>query len=142
LQLPVDISQATGSNAACASDPNFQPIDTQVPYPNLPPNFYANANILGSNYNALHTQVRQRFSHGFTYLVSYTWSRTFDELSGVNNVQGNNGFVQNPFDIKGDYGPSSFDQPNRLTASGFWELPVGKGKRWSAGWGNWRWEIG
>jgi hypothetical protein len=132
-----DISQATGSNAYCVSDPNFQPIDTRVPYPNLPPNFYANANILGSNYNALQMQLRQRFTHGFTYLVSYTWSRTFDELSGVNNVQGNNGFVQNPFDIKDDYGPSSFDQPQRLTASGSWELPIGKGKHWSLGPGNW-----
>jgi hypothetical protein len=132
-----DVSQATGTNASCLSDPNFQPVDTRVPYPNLPPNFYANANILGSNYNALQMQLRQRFSRGFTYLVSYTWSRTFDELSGVNNVQGNNGFVQNPYDIKADYGPSSFDQPNRLTASGSWDLPIGKGKHWSFGWANW-----
>jgi hypothetical protein len=132
-----DKSQATGSNASCLTDPNFQPIDTRVPYPNLPPNFYANANILGSNYNALQTQLRQRLSHGFSYLLSYTWSRTFDELSGVNNVQGNGGFVQNPYDIRGDYGPSSFDQPNRLTASGTWDLPVGKGRQWSLGWANW-----
>jgi hypothetical protein len=132
-----DKSQATGSNAYCLSDPAFQPIDTRVPYPNLPPNFYANANILGSNYNALQTQLRQRLSHGVTYLVSYTWSRTFDEMSAIGNVIGNGGFVQNPYDIKGDYGPSSFDQPNRLTASASWDLPVGKGKQWSLGWANW-----
>ena len=128
-----DISQATGKNASCATDPNFQPIDTRVPYSNLPPNFYANANILGSNYNALQTQLRQRYAHGLTYLVSYTWSRSFDELSGVGNVQGNNGFVQDPFHPQADYGPASFDQPNRLTASGSYEVPIGKGKRWSAG---------
>jgi len=132
-----DVSQATGSNASCLTDPNFQPIDTRVLYPNLPSIMYANANILGSNYNALQTQVRQRFVHGFTYLVSYTWSRTFDEMSGIGNVSGNNGFTQNPHAVKADYGPSSFDQPNRLTASGSWELPVGKGKHWALGWGNW-----
>lgn len=132
-----DVSQATGNNANCLSDPNFQPIDTRVPYANLPSIMYANANILGSNYNALQTQIRQRFAHGFTYLVSYTWSRTFDEMSGIGNVSGNNGFTQNPHDVKADYGPSSFDQPNRLTASGSWELPVGKGKHWSLGWANW-----
>jgi hypothetical protein len=132
-----DISQATGTNASCATDPNFQPIDKRVPFRNLPPNFYANANILGSNYNALQTQLRQRFARGFTYLVSYTWSRSFDELSGVNNVIGNNGFVQNPYDIGADYGPAAFDQPQRLTASGVWELPVGKGKRVNLGPGNW-----
>src|SRR5580700_7259401 len=81
-----DISQATGSNASCLGDPHFQPIDTRVPYGNLPSIMYANANILGSNYNALQVQVRQRLTHGLTYLVSYTWSRTFDELSGIGNV--------------------------------------------------------
>ncbi len=139
-----DISQATGNNASCATDPNFQPIDTRTPYKNLPSNFYANANILGSNYNALQTQLRQRFTNGITFLVSYTWSRSFDELSGIGNVQGNNGFVQNNFDIRQDYGPASFDQPNRLTGSGSWELPFGAGKRWSFGragnvlLGNWK----
>jgi len=132
-----DISQATGSYAACATDPNFQPIDTRVPYKNLPPNFYANANILGSNYNALQVQLRQRFIRGFTYLVSYSWSRSFDEMSGIGNVSGNNGFVQNPFNPHADYGPANFDQPQRLTASGVWELPVGKGKRFSLGPGDW-----
>jgi hypothetical protein len=132
-----DISQATGSNASCATDPNFQPIDTRVRYPNVNADFYANANIIGSNYNSLQMQLRQRFARGFTYLVSYTWSRSFDELSGVNNVSGNNGFVQNPLNIGEDYGPSSFDQPQRLTASGVWELPVGRGKRYSLGAGNW-----
>lgn len=132
-----DISQATGSNASCATDPNFQPIDTRVPYKNLQPNFYANANILGSNYHALQTQLRQRFTHGLTYLVSYTWSRSFDEQSGIGNIAGNNGFVQDPFHLRRSYGPASFDQPNRLTASGSWEVPIGKGKRLSLGPGNW-----
>jgi hypothetical protein len=130
-----DISQATGSNAACATDPNFQPIDTRVPYPNLPSMMYANANVLNSNYNSLQVQLRQRFNHGLTYNIAYTWSRSLDELSGL-NVSGNNGFVQDPHNLQADYGPSSFNQPNRLTANGSWELPVGKGKRWSLGWAN------
>lgn len=132
-----DASQATGSNAACATDPNFQPIDTRVPLRNLPSVVYANANVLNSNYNSLQVQLRQRFQHGLTYNVAYTWSRAFDETSGINNVVGNNGFIQDPHNIQADYGPANFDQPNRLTASGTWELPVGKGKRWSLGPGNW-----
>ncbi len=136
-QAPGHTSGAGGTGVPCATDPNFQPIDTRVPYPNVPPNFYANANILGSNYNALQTQLRQRFAHGFTYLVSYTWSRSFDELSGIGNVIGNNGFAQNPDQIGADYGPANFDQPQRLTASGVWELPVGKGKHYSLGPGDW-----
>jgi hypothetical protein len=131
-----DISQATGSNAACATDPNFQPIDTRVPYPNVPSMMYANANVLNSNYNSLQVQLRQRFDHGVAYQVAYTWARAFDETSGINNVSGNNGFIQDPHNIQADYGPANFDQPGRLTANGSWELPVGKGKRWSLGWAN------
>lgn len=136
-QAPGQGTLGPGLGVPCASDPNFQPIDTRVPYPNLPPVMYANANILGSNYNALQVQLRQRYAHGFTYLVSYTWSRTFDELSGIGLVAGNGGFTQDAHNIKADYGPSSFDQPNRLTASGSWDLPVGRGKRYSLGPGNW-----
>jgi len=130
-----DASQAAGTS--CATDPNFQPIDTRVPFTNLPSVMYANANILGSNYSALQVQLRQRFTHGLTYLVSFTWSRSFDEMSGIGNISGNSGFVQDPHNPEGDYGPASFDQPKRLTASGSWELPVGKGKRWSLGAANW-----
>jgi len=131
-----DASQATGSNAACATDPNFQPIDSRVPYPGLPSMMYANANILSSNYNSLQIQLRQRYAHGLTYNIAYTWSKSLDDLSGY-NVSGNSGFVQDPHNPAADYGPSSFNQPNRLTANGSWELPVGKGKRWSLGPGNW-----
>jgi hypothetical protein len=132
-----DISQATGSNASCATDPNFQPIDTRVPYPNLPSNVYANANVSSSTYNALQTQLRQRFAHGLTYQVFYTYSKALDDSSGVNNISGLQAIVQNPEAISAEYGPASFDQRHRLTANGSWELPVGKNKPWSLGWANW-----
>jgi len=131
-----DASQATGASASCATDPNFQPIDQRVPYPGVPSMMYANANILSSNYNSLQVQLRQRFSRGLTYNIAYTWSKSLDDLSGL-NVSGASAFVQDPHNPQADYGPSSFDQPQRLTANGSWELPVGKGKRWSLGWANW-----
>jgi Carboxypeptidase regulatory-like domain len=132
----LDASQATGSNASCATDLSFQPVDTRLPYPGVISQMYANANILTSSYNSLQVQLRQRFNHGVTYNVAYTWSKSLDEFSGQ-NVSGVTYSVQNPYDIKGDWGPSSFNQPNRLTANGSWELPVGKGKRWSLGPANW-----
>jgi hypothetical protein len=131
-----DASQATGSNASCATDPNFQPIDTRVPFPGLPSMMYANANILSSNYNSLQVQLRQRFSHGLTYHIAYTWSKSLDDFSG-NNISGTGSFIQDAHNIAGDYGPSSFNQPQRLTVNGSWELPVGKNKRWSLGPANW-----
>ncbi len=139
-----DASQATGSQAGCATDPNFQPIDTRVRYPNLPSNVYANANVSSSNYNALQVQFRQRATHGLTYQVFYTYSKAFDDSSGVINIGGLQAIVQNPYDISADYGPASFDQTHRLTASGVWDLPFGKGQHWSLGWANWAlggWQV-
>jgi hypothetical protein len=130
----LDISQVT---SGCLHDPNLYVIDQHVPYPNVPSEMYANANVLSSNYNSLQVQLRQRFNHGLTYNIAYTWSKSLDQISGINNVNGNNSFIQDPQNIKADYGPSSFDQPHRLTANGVYELPVGKGKRWSLGPANW-----
>jgi hypothetical protein len=132
----LDISQVP-AGSPCLTDPNFYVIDQHVPYPNVPSEMYANANVLTSSYNSLQVQLRQRFNHGLTYNIAYTWAKSLDEISAINLVNGNNNFIQNPQDIKADYGPSSFNQPNRLTANGSWELPVGKGKRWSLGPANW-----
>jgi hypothetical protein len=144
-QVPYfDRSQAT---AACLADPNFSAVDQRVPFPGLPSVVYANANVLSATYNALQAQLRQRFSHGLTYQVFYTYSKALDESSGVNNIGGGNllGLIQDPHNVRADKGPASFDQTHRLVGSGFWELPVGKGKRWSAGPANWvvgGWHIG
>jgi len=125
------------AGSPCLTDPNLYVIDQHVPYPGLPAIMYANANILNASYNSLQVQLRQRYYHGLTYNIAYTWSKSLDEISAINNVNGNNNFIQDPQDIRADYGPSSFDQPNRLTVNGSWELPVGKGKRWSLGPANW-----
>jgi hypothetical protein len=132
----LDISQVP-AGSPCLTDPNFYVIDQHVPYPNVPSEMYANANVLTASYNSLQVQLRQRFHHGLIYNLAYTWSKSLDEISAINLVNGNNNFIQNPQNIRADYGPSSFNQPNRLTASGSWELPVGKGKRWSLGPANW-----
>jgi hypothetical protein len=125
------------AGSPCLTDPNLYVIDQHVPYPNVPSQMYANANVLTSSYNSLQVQLRQRYYRGLTYNIAYTWSKSLDEISGINLVNGNNNFIQNPQDVKADWGPSSFDQPHRLTANGSWELPVGKGKRWSLGPANW-----
>lgn len=143
--LLFDASQATGANASCATNPNFSPIDQRVPFSGLPSVVYANQNALSANYNALQVQLRQRFSHGLTYQVFYTYSKALDDTSGINNIGGLNGFIQDPHNVNADKGPASFDQTHRLVGSGFWELPLGKGKHWSAGPANWivgDWHIG
>ena len=123
----LDASQATGSNANCASDPNFQPIDTRQIWSNLPPTLYANANLLNSNYNALQLQLIQRPVHGLQYHVNYTYSKNMDESSGINNISGENNLIQDPHNVRTEYGPSAADQTHRIVATYSYELPAGKG---------------
>ncbi|MGB9403180.1 MAG: carboxypeptidase regulatory-like domain-containing protein, partial [Candidatus Acidiferrales bacterium] len=85
-----------------------------------------------STYNALQVSLNGRSEFGLTYLVSYTWSKSLDlGCSGWYGVEGCS--IQNPYDIQADKGPSATDVPQIFSAAWVYELPFGKGKRWSAG---------
>jgi hypothetical protein len=122
-----DASLATGNLAYCTSDVNFQPIDTRVPYKNLPNTTYANANWLDSSYNALQVQLIQRPLKGLQYHLNYTWSKSMDVSSGINNINGEPGIVQDPFNPKKQYGLSASDQTHRLVGTYAYQLPAGPG---------------
>src|ERR1700722_15291801 len=42
------------------------------------------ASIANSSYNALQASLRKRFSHGLSFLASYTWSHSIDDVSSFN----------------------------------------------------------
>src|SRR5581483_10289153 len=88
------------------------------------------AGISNSSYNALQTSLRKRFGHGFSFLASYTWSHSIDDVSSFNitgsasqPVAGENDLAQNPFDLAAERGPSMFDSRNRFVLSYEWSLP-------------------
>jgi hypothetical protein len=88
------------------------------------------AGIANSSYNALETSLRKRFSHGLSFLLSYTWSKAIDDVSSFNitgsaakPVAGENDLAQNPFDLAAERGPSLFDARNRFVGSYVWALP-------------------
>ncbi|MDE3178297.1 MAG: TonB-dependent receptor, partial [Acidobacteriota bacterium] len=110
------------ASAACLADPNFQPIDTRVPFANLSPGSYSNANILWSNYNSLQIRLEKRFSQGLQFNANYTWSRAFDLGSEIAQFGGQiANFIQNAHDLAADYGPAAFDQPQRFALSYLYE---------------------
>jgi len=88
------------------------------------------AGIANSSYNALETSLRKRFSHGLSFLLSYTWSKAIDDVSSFNitgsaakPVAGENDLAQNPFDLGAERGPSLFDARHRFVGSYVWTLP-------------------
>jgi hypothetical protein len=116
----VDISLAS---SACLADPNFQPIDTREPYPNMPPYLYGNNNGFQSTYNGLQVQLIQRAMHGLTYHVNYTYSKTMDLTSGINLINGEPSLIQDPHHPYQEYGLSASDQTHRLVATYAYEVP-------------------
>jgi hypothetical protein len=101
---------------------------------NSPPCNFASvgeiAGIANSSYNALQASLKKRLSHGLSFLTSYTFSKTLDDVSSFNitgsasqSVAGENDLAQNPFDLAAEYGRSMFDSRHRFVASYEWNLP-------------------
>jgi hypothetical protein len=89
------------------------------------------AGIANSSYNALETSLRKRFSHGISFLASYTFSKTIDDASSFNMtgsaskpVAGENDLAQNPFNLAAERGRSLFDSRHRFVLSYQWSLPL------------------
>src|SRR5437899_12952128 len=79
------------------------------------------------------SKLTNRYSNGITALVSYTWSKSIDETSGIRTSDSDTLFWQNGYCQRCERGLSAFDNRHRLTASGLYDLPFGKGRRFKPG---------
>ncbi len=76
-----------------------------------------------SRYNSLQVSLNKRFSHGLTFLLSYTYSHAQDNGSSLENSSfGTRG--TNPLVPGLNWGNSAFDAPQRFVASYSYTLPV------------------
>jgi len=89
--------------------------------------------IANSSYNALEASLKKRFSHGLSFLASYTLSKSIDDASSFNMtgsaakpVAGENDLAQDPFNLAAERGLSLFDARHRFVLSYQWELPFWK----------------
>lgn len=73
-----------------------------------------------SNYKALQIRGQKRFSRNYSFLASYTFSRTTDF--------GAFGTPTNQYDANSDRGPADFDRTHVFTLSHELDLPFGKGQ--------------
>ena len=89
-----------------------------------------------SNYNALQVDVNHHFSEGLSLRGVYTWSKALDDGDSLNQTTAANapGLISNPYDIKADWGPATFDVRNLAVISAVYELPFGRGKKFAGGW--------
>ena len=87
------------------------------------------ANILQSHYNGITVKVDKRFSNGYSFLSTYTYSKSFDNGSELFAIGNTFNIISDNRNIDGDRGDSTFDVPHRWVYSGIVEFPFGNGKR-------------
>src|SRR5262249_10306697 len=71
-----------------------------------------------TRYNSAQVKVEHRFTAGYSLLVGYTWSRFMEHVTKLNAP-----------DTQYEDRLSAADLPHRLSISGIWELPFGRGRR-------------
>ncbi len=82
-----------------------------------------------SNYNALQADYNHRFHAGLNLLVSYTYSKFLDNVSGTNNwaYTGDTG-PQNYYNMAAERSVDGSDIPHSLVVNYIYEIPVGRGR--------------
>jgi hypothetical protein len=88
-----------------------------------------------ADYNALLIKAEKRAGHGLNMVASFTWSRNRDSsFATANSIQGPGvSAPQNVYDLEAEYAHSVVDVPYRFVAGVLYDLPFGRGERFSTG---------
>jgi hypothetical protein len=86
------------------------------------------SNPVGNNtYNSLQIKAQKRYSHGLSFLVSYTLSKDLTDSDG----EGGGVFLggaQNYYNLRAEKAVAAADVPNAFVGSYSYDLPIGEGK--------------
>ena len=132
-----------GTHLSDVIDLNQQdPATGLYPYPQFASILYVGADA-ASSYHSLQLRSEKRTRSGLSLLLSYTYSKSFDDISSVFGGSVGSGLPQNSYDLPADRGPSDFNAVNRFIGSFVYDLPLVKlwahGPGWSARiLGNWQ----
>jgi hypothetical protein len=82
-----------------------------------------------TNYHSLQVEFRQRYTSGMQFSLNYTLAHSLG-ISAQNGIQGQgNNIYYTDRNFRLNYGPSLFDIRHVVHASGTYDLPFGKGKK-------------
>jgi hypothetical protein len=98
-----------------------------------------------SDYHSLQVTAEKRFSNGLSFLTSYTYAHSIDDVPLQEGGNGEGPIPQDPRYRFLDRGDSLFDLRHRFTQTVLYDLPFGQGKRFHFGrnwentmFGNWQ----
>jgi hypothetical protein len=98
-----------------------------------------------SNYESMFLRLEKRFSNGFSWLTSYTYSKAITNAPQFRNAGGVNGSENSPaqdaFNLRAERALAAYDARHRVVNTYVYDLPFGKGRRWLTG-GPASWVLG
>lgn len=93
--------------------------------------------LASSSYHSFQLIFRKRFSQGLQFDLNYTFSKSIDSASDLEDSGRLGGQIPDAFNPRNALAVSNFDVPHALNANWVAELPVGKGKRLLGGAPSW-----
>ena len=80
-------------------------------------------------YNALQAKMEKRYSHGLSFLGTYTWAHALDDSSDAGGIQTAIGYRQEAIiPVIDELTNSAYDVRHRITFNGNYQLPFGRGR--------------
>ena len=115
----------------------ISPVQLLLPYPEYTSVALSTSGTASARYYSFYFRAQRRFSNGLSLLASYTWSRSNDNIIGLNTAGASQvasvSGAQNAYNLPAEWSLSTQDVPNRFTTAITYELPFGKGKRFLTG---------
>ena len=79
-----------------------------------------------SNFHQLQLEVQKRFAQGLMFRTEYDWTRNLTNI----NVDYASFGVQDPSNLRAEYGNAQFQYRHRFLTYYVYALPVGRGRKW------------
>ncbi len=98
------------------------------PFPQFSNVSWINPAIGNSTYHAAFVKAEKRFSHGYSLLAHYTFSKFLDDVASGTDY-GDPASYMDAYNRRLDKGRSGSDVPHRLVLSGLYEVPSFHGNR-------------
>jgi hypothetical protein len=103
-------------------------VPCQAPRLDLRPNpslgaYQVFENSASSSYHAVQLEARKRYSHGYLFTATYTWSHAIDDVSDVFPIAGAPALPQDSFNLRAEKASANFDVRHRFAGSLIWDLP-------------------
>ncbi len=136
IVLNLGYNGSKGSNLDVVGSPNATP--SGVTTPSIAP-FDWEESRAGSHANALVVSAQKRQQKGIALGLTYTYSHTIDNASGVGGAVGTP--VQNLYRLDLEEGNSSFDRRHDLTGNWLIELPFGPNRAFLNKGGFWAYAL-